>query len=169
MKQRILVTHWVGEAYNRLSGEEYGASRYRCFEETGCLITADGSDDHKTEPEDLHGYVTIHPLPSTSSQPIDCILPEPAAVPDDVQELENEEEEHVEDQEIERVDEESDRVYADKDPLVERKICAFYDKWHIGNITWFKAKVNQYRVIFEDQREDFINFTEINDMDMKLI
>ena len=57
----------------------------------------------------------------------------------------------------------------EKDPLVERKICPFYDKWHNGTITWFKAKLNQYHVLFEDQSEDYVKFTEINDVDMRLI
>lgn len=29
----------------------------RCFEATGCLITADGSDEHLIKPENLQGLV----------------------------------------------------------------------------------------------------------------
>ena len=44
--RRILITQSVGEAYSKLNGPEYGNLRWRCFERTSCLITADGSDDH---------------------------------------------------------------------------------------------------------------------------
>ena len=48
--RRILITHWVGEAYQRLMSDEYAQTRWRSFEKTGCLITADGSEDHKINP-----------------------------------------------------------------------------------------------------------------------
>ena len=62
-QRRILITHWVGEAYNRLSGEQYASSRWRCFEKTGWVITANGSEDEKIQPEGLHGYTLPPPLP----------------------------------------------------------------------------------------------------------
>ena len=63
MQRRILITHWVGNAYNQLMGEEYSKTRYRCFEKTGCLITADGSEDTQISPEGLTNYVVPPPLP----------------------------------------------------------------------------------------------------------
>ena len=62
-QRRILITHWVGEAFNTLMGEDYSKTRYRCFEKTGCLITADGSEDDKIAPEGLTNYVVPPPLP----------------------------------------------------------------------------------------------------------
>ena len=62
-ERRILMTHWVGEAYERLQSEEYNQTRYRCFEKTGCLITADGSNDSKIKPEGLHDYIVAEALP----------------------------------------------------------------------------------------------------------
>ena len=53
MQRRILITHWVGNAYNQLMGEEYSKRRYRCFEKTCSLITADGSEDTQIIPEGL--------------------------------------------------------------------------------------------------------------------
>ena len=50
-QRRILITHWVDNAYNIIMGEEYAKTRYRCFEKTGCLITVDGSEDEKIQPE----------------------------------------------------------------------------------------------------------------------
>lgn len=34
----------------------------RCFEATGCLITADGSDEHLIKPGNLKGYVVTPPF-----------------------------------------------------------------------------------------------------------
>ena len=31
-ERRILLTHWIGEAYRKFRSEAYAASRYRCFE-----------------------------------------------------------------------------------------------------------------------------------------
>ena len=55
--RRILITHWVGEAHERLQSEEYNKTRYRCYEKTGCLVTADGSNGAKINHEGLHDYV----------------------------------------------------------------------------------------------------------------
>ena len=61
-KRRILITHWVGMAHERLQHEYYRGFLRNCFERTGCLITADGSEDHKIKPEGLIGYNVIPPL-----------------------------------------------------------------------------------------------------------
>ena len=83
-QRRILITHWVGENYNRLSGEQYASSRWRCFEKTGCVITANGSEDEKIQPEGLHGYTLPPPLPITASkEPMQCQLLEPRPAPED--------------------------------------------------------------------------------------
>ena len=50
-KKRILITHWVGEAYNKLVGNDYSNSS---FEKTECLITADSSEDSNVESGNNH-------------------------------------------------------------------------------------------------------------------
>ena len=40
-------SHWTGNAYNRIVSEHYKSFVWRVWEKTGCLITADGSDDAK--------------------------------------------------------------------------------------------------------------------------
>ena len=40
-ERRILITHWVGEAYKKLAGSEYDNLRLRVWQKTGCLMTAD--------------------------------------------------------------------------------------------------------------------------------
>ena len=54
---RILIKHWVRDAFEKLQGSKYGYSMWRCFERTGCLITADGSGDDKIKPEGMPDYV----------------------------------------------------------------------------------------------------------------
>ena len=51
-EKRILITRWVGKAYSKI----WDHLRYRLFEKTETLITADGSDDDKIQPEGLPNY-----------------------------------------------------------------------------------------------------------------
>ena len=62
MERRILITHWVGEAWKALCGPNYDHFRRRCWEKTGCLMTADGSHDEKIKPEGLPNYQVKPPL-----------------------------------------------------------------------------------------------------------
>ena len=62
MERRILISNWCGETWKRLSGQEYDSFRLRCSEQTGALITADGSDDSKITPDGLPGYKVPPPV-----------------------------------------------------------------------------------------------------------
>ena len=55
-ERRILITHWVGEAYNALVDERCDRFRREAFERRGCLLTADGSGDDLVWPQVLPGY-----------------------------------------------------------------------------------------------------------------
>ena len=44
-ERRILITHWAGEAHNKLLSSEYDNLRLRVWQKTGCLMTANGSED----------------------------------------------------------------------------------------------------------------------------
>ena len=73
-EKKILITHWAGNAYRKLCDSRYDNFRWRLFEKTGCLITADGSEDAKVFPEGLLNYelqppIDIGPIatPATSS------------------------------------------------------------------------------------------------------
>jgi len=49
--RRILITHWVAEAWDRLTTlPRYAETFRKCFMRTGALITADGSEDHEIQP-----------------------------------------------------------------------------------------------------------------------
>ena len=55
-ERRFLITHWAGEAWIALNGEPYNKLRKSCMTATGCLITANGSDDKLIKPEGLETY-----------------------------------------------------------------------------------------------------------------
>ena len=61
-ERRILLTHWCGDAYNKLIGPEYDAFRWKIWQKTGGLLTADGSDDHLIAPEGLPNYTVPPPM-----------------------------------------------------------------------------------------------------------
>ena len=49
--RRILITQWVGEAWDKMTTDvAYKDTFRRCFEFTGALITADGTDDTLIRP-----------------------------------------------------------------------------------------------------------------------
>ena len=62
-ERRILITHiyWIGEAYEKLTSVKYDHLRLRVWEKTGCMITADESDDQLINPEGLKNYVVPPP------------------------------------------------------------------------------------------------------------
>lgn len=61
-ERRILITNWAGEAWKKLSDDEkYVDFRRRLWEKTGCLITADGTNDDLIKPEGLPDYVVPPP------------------------------------------------------------------------------------------------------------
>lgn len=165
-----MITHWVGEAYNRLSGEKYASSRYRCFEKTGCLVTADGTGDDKIQPEGLPGYSIPPPLPVIGPEnPLDLPTPELSATSEEDDDNDEDEQYDTEEDvdENERVDNVKDRIY--EHAIINRKIRAFYDDWHTGKIMWYNTKLNEYRVMYEDSSEDYITLHDINGIDMILI
>ena len=53
--RRILMTKWSGEAWKELSKDMDLFTKL--FQKTGCLITADGSDDDKIRPQGLDPYL----------------------------------------------------------------------------------------------------------------
>ena len=53
-KRRVLMTKWTAEAWKELAADKMFFTKL--FEKTGCLITADGSDDDKIRPQALEAY-----------------------------------------------------------------------------------------------------------------
>ena len=155
-------------------GDDYSKSRWRSFEKTRCLITADGSEDSKIEPEGLTGYTVPPPLQVVSSdQAMQCPIPESTIEePSEDSESENQEilcmeYEENEQEVVERIDEELDRIY--KRPLKNRRVKILYQEWAIERISWYNKKLDEYRVEFEDGTEDYINLDDMNGIEMILL
>ena len=54
-ERRILMTKFVGQTWEELN-EDYSEMRRKFFQKTGCLMTADGTDDDKIQPEGFVNY-----------------------------------------------------------------------------------------------------------------
>ena len=51
--RRVLITHWAAQAWKKFVTDEYFQFRQNAWQKTGCMMTADGSEDHLIRPEDL--------------------------------------------------------------------------------------------------------------------
>ena len=49
------MTKFVGQAWEELN-EDYSEMRKKFYQKTGCLMTADGTDDDKIQPEGFVNY-----------------------------------------------------------------------------------------------------------------
>ena len=170
-ERRILITHWVGKAYEKIIGPEYELFRWRMFQKTGCLITANSEDDEKIQPEGLKNYQVPPPsefvepnyAPPEQSCCTAAIEPSDNQIVDDVN--------VVEDEEIiaeSFPDEIEDRC--EEDELIGRKIRALYDSgWFEGEIRYFNKKMGKYMVRFTDGDEDFVGLEEIDGVEIILL
>ena len=170
--RRVLITQWVGEANKKMQDSNYDGFRRNCFERTGCLITADGSEDFKIRPEGLSNYQVPPPLNVPGNEEImEEAHVEPADEPDDVEEVETEEDpedDNLPTQE-ERHDSEGDRVYTEN--LVGRKIRGLYESgWHVGVLDYFNVRLKEYHIRFPDSDEDdYIKSSDIDGVEMVLV
>ena len=170
--RRILITQWVGKATDKLNHSNYDNFRWNCFQKTGCLMTADGSDDDKIKPEGLSDYKVIDPLPIPGPNEAPNVNVEPSPEPldevieDEAEEIPNTTSDNEEEPEID--DDESDRIF--NDPLVGKKIRGLYESgWHNGIIDYFNTQLNEYRVTFEDESTDFITRKDIDGIEIVII
>lgn len=76
-QKRILVTHWCGAAYRKLTDPRFDDFRHCLFEKTGCLIAADGTNDDLINPEGLPDYAVPPPMPLDPAVDPPQILPPP--------------------------------------------------------------------------------------------
>ena len=92
-ERRILITHWAGKAWEKLTSPKLTSPKYasfirKCWQKTGCLMTADDSDDKLIQPEGLLNY---------SVQPPSILDPAPqlsaSNVPQPTIEIEDDEDE----------------------------------------------------------------------------
>lgn len=102
--------------------EHYKSFVWRVWEKTGCLITADGSDDAKIQPEGLPAYKVQPPLPidAANAAPTSNVT-KPAEQDQEGEAQEAQEDEELDPQTVtEREDKESDRTT--DAPLVGRQL-----------------------------------------------
>ena len=52
-ENRILISHWAGEACDQFFQPKYDHLKLKCWPSTHCLSAVDGSDDLLAKPEDL--------------------------------------------------------------------------------------------------------------------
>ena len=97
-ERRILISHWAGEAWDKLSSEKYDSFREGIWQTTGCMVTVDGTNDKKIKPEGLAQY-TVPPPSVVEPTPQTPVVNTPDTVAnineddyeEEVNELENEE------------------------------------------------------------------------------
>ena len=73
LEKIILITKWIGNAYRKFLSSNHNGLRYRLFQKTGCLITADGSDNKFIPLEGLVNYVVAPPSPLDPSSGVPVI------------------------------------------------------------------------------------------------
>ena len=98
MEHRIPITQWVGNGSQELCSSKCDRLRKRCWEKTGCLITADGSEDAKITPEGLADYKVPPPLsylPACEAEPT-------SNTPDTTENDEEKQEEETLDEDLEK-------------------------------------------------------------------
>ena len=105
-ERRILISHWAGNAWEKLCQSKYDRLREKCWVNTGCLITADGSGDEHIKQEGLPNYVVPPPsfLDASEHPAIN------SAVPEEIHDEESEAQDLVSDNENDddRIDENGD-------------------------------------------------------------
>ena len=171
-EQRILITHWVGNTYQKLIGPAYDNFRWPMFQKTGCLITANGEEDNLFQPEGLENYKVpppgefIEPLSTNPEQPTAATIEEE---PSDVQIIGDDEE--VQDMKIEVesiLDNVEDR--SEDDELIGRELKALYENgWYKVEIRYFNLRIEKYKVQFSDEDKDFVGIEEIDGVEIVLL
>ena len=167
-ERRILITHWAGDAYDQLVSPEYDAFRKRLWEKTGCLITADGSDDSKIQPEGLPNYKPPEPciyVEASTEAPISNEVDPDPMTEEQLEPFEDEENPPAVVPVLE--DNISDRVLDHQ--LVGRKVRAWYENgWFVGEIVYFNNKLNELKIDFDDGTSDYVCEDDFNELDLIL-
>ena len=118
---------------------------------TGCLISADGSNDDKIAPEGLQNYQVPPPhqylesavqLPESNQVEFEEPPPSDTMVVDENNFLPDDQELHK------LIDREEDRIV---DSFIVRKIKAVYENgWFVGKINYCNKLLEEYYVLYEE-------------------
>ena len=169
-ERRLLICDWVGKAYNKLLGTEYNELRRRTFQKTGCLITADGSEDHLITPEGLDNYIV--PGPNLYNDPvINPPIPQTSVGEQDgLNEYASDSDDAAESGEEENVlsDDSNDRDFAHG--CSGKKLKIHYDNgWFVGVVSYYNRKLKEYKVEFQDGSVDYVPESDVGSTDVILL
>lgn len=160
-ERRILITHWAGEAYKKLLTSEYDNLRLRVWQKTGCLMTADTSEDDLIKPEGLKGYVVpppslLEPSVSLPQAEENIVTGEENAMDEASPDKPKQPEHHSSSESAVLEDKYDDRDFHEE--LVGRKVTALYENgWFTGTIEYYNTKLKEYKVNYRDDTSDFLS------------
>ena len=172
-----MITNWAGDVYNKLLSLQYDEFRWRLFQKTVALMTADGSEDDKISPESLSDFRI--PPPSIVD-PSEAVPVSNQVEPDNDDEqidAENQEGEVVAvgNETHERSDKKDivegndwDRCYDDE--LVGCEVKALYENgWSTGEIMYFNNNLSKYLVEYPDSSTDLAEVADFDGVEMILL
>lgn len=171
-ERRILITHWAAEAWRKLTSPEYEEFLKKSWLRTGCLMTADGSEDYLIKPEGLLGYQVPPPCLTDPSM----VIPESPSV-EGTDAADEEEDEDTFDEHALAADESaSDELPEDKiedrdfqNGMVGKKIrCYYADGWDTGEIIYFNRVLGRLKVMFQEDT-DLIPPSAIDGVEIQLL
>ena len=132
-------------------------------------MTADGTEDHLVQPEGLPGYN----IPPPSMIEPDSVTPgmqnpEPNENVDIEPENESLLNDDDDDEREEFEDNIADRIFHHE--LVGKQVKGLYENgWFIGKIQYFNSRLDEFKVVFEDDTIDYISKKDIDDVELLLI
>ena len=166
-ERRILISHWAGESYKKLLSQKYEAFRRRMFEKTGCLITADSTDDEKITPEGISSYKVAPP------SMIDAISSFPTSNEVEADHAEQEvtveviiEEDFNDFNENVLEDCDIDRVF-DHEASGKKLKVLYENGWFHGDM-YYNNKLKEYKVTYEDGSTDYVHEEDIDGIEVIL-
>ena len=174
-ERRILMCNWAGRAYE-IFVDDYAHLRARSFRKTGCLMTADGSEDDQVHPEGLPDYKM--PGVGWTEPTITGVKPQfdnnykqddPDDEPPDTQLHVDEGAEEVlpdldaaEEEQTSREDAFDDRDY--NHPRIGKRICIHYENgWESGTVKYYNRKLKEYKIVFASSKEP--DYVAVDDID----
>ena len=154
-----------------LTSPEYDNLRLRVWQKTGCLITADRSEDQLIKPGGLKNYVVPQPaylppsacLPQIEENPVsgaeDMVSEEEPDPEDPCEELPDTDMAEIQ-AEIQE-DRFEDRNY--NHGLVGRKVTALYENgWFTGTIVHFNKQLKEYKVDYADETSNYLSLHDFD-------
>ena len=173
-ERRILMCNWAGRAYE-IFVDDYAHLRARSFRKTGCLMTADGSEDDQVHPEGLPDYKM--PGVGWTEPTITGVKPQfdnnykqddpDDEAPDTQLHVDEGDEEVLPDLDAEertsREDRFDDRDYK-SNRRVGKKIRIHYENgWETGTVKYYNRVLKEYKVVFASSKDaDYVALDDID-------